>query len=311
MKPFYVMPGTALLDLREELELLEGDSAAETLERFGFRAGMGMVRSLEVEANDFEEFSEMLPQLWSETGLSRIVMEEITEKEMVITFEESVEASHGRRCDFTRGYLSGIASGLLKKRYKATERECISEGKASCVHVLTPADELIQPPRKETEVTAGKYELEEGYSYLIESEQPSVAFEIFIDHIAHGREAMCIVREYPEKLKEQYDISGSTALWLSYDRDVKYAREPTNIPLIYSEIKNFLDAADHGIVLISGLEYMVSQSTFVKVLKFIQLLNENVAVTGSILLLPVSPQTLNQRDVKMLERELRLYQLDD
>ncbi|MCJ7517285.1 MAG: DUF835 domain-containing protein, partial [Methanomassiliicoccales archaeon] len=88
---------------------------------------------------------------------------------------------------------------------------------------------------------------------------------------------------------------------------INYAREPTNIPLIYSEIKNFLDSAESGVVLMSGIEYMVSQSTFTKVLKLIQLLNENVAVRDSLLLVPVSPQALTQRDVKMLERELRVF----
>jgi len=64
---------------------------------------------------------------------------------------------------------------------------------------------------------------------------------------------------------------------------------------------------DNGVVLLSGIEYMVSQSTFTKILKFIQLLNENVAVRNSLLLVPASPQALTQRDVKMLERELRVF----
>lgn len=306
MKPFFVLPGSSLLDLREELELIEGDSAGETLERFGFRAGMGLVRELGVETKDFEDFSEILPQLWSETGLSRMVMEEITEGEIVITFEESIEASHNRRCDFTRGYLAGIVSALLKARYKAKERECISAGSLSCVHVLTPVEEVITPQEMKITGEFPQYFLEEGYSYLIESEDPSIAFDIYVDQVAHGKPGMCVVREYPEKLRSRYDLGNSTILWLSYERDIKYAREPTNIPLIYSEIKNFFDSARCGIVLISGLEYMISQSNFVKVLKFIQLLNENVAVTNSILLLPVSPQTLTPRDLKLLERELRV-----
>ncbi|MDH7508086.1 MAG: DUF835 domain-containing protein [Methanomassiliicoccales archaeon] len=306
MKPFYVLPGSSLLDLREELELIEGDVAGETLERFGFRAGMSLVRELDVAAKDLYDFSEILPQLWSETGLSRMVMEEITESEIVITFEESIEASHGRGCDFTRGYLAGIVSALLKTRYRAKERACISTGSPCCVHVLTPVEEVVTPQEIRTTGEASKYVLEEGYSYLIESEDPSIAFEIYVDQITHGKPGMCVVREYPEKLRSRYDLGNSTILWLSYERDIKYAREPTNIPLIYSEIKNFFDSAKCGIVLISGLEYMISQSNFVKVLKFVQLLNENVAITNSILLLPVSPQTLTSRDLKLLERELRV-----
>ncbi|MEM2943486.1 MAG: DUF835 domain-containing protein [Methanomassiliicoccales archaeon] len=311
MKPFYVLPGSALLDLREELELIEGDAASGTLERFGFRAGMNLVRELGIEAKDYEDFSDILPQLWSETGLSRMIMEEITDEEITITFEESIEATHGRRCDFTRGYLAGIVSGLLKTRYNAEEKECISSGSNCCVHVLKPANELIDRQERKIADEPIKYDLEEGYSYLIESDDSSYAFEIFVDQIRHGRPGMCVVREYPEKLRLKYDIGKSPVLWLSYERDIKYAREPTNIPLIYSEIKNFFDSVKSGVVLVSGIEYMVSQSNFIKVLKFVQLLNENVAVTNSILLIPISPQTLNPRDLKLLERELRVLPISE
>lgn len=307
MNSFFVMPGQAIVDLREELELIEGEEAGETLQRYGFRAGMGLVKSLAIEASDFEELAEVLPQLWAETGLSRITEEHVTDKEITITFEESIEAAHGRKCDFTRGYLGGIVSALMKKKYNAVERECASQGKKSCVHVLTPSKEAPKPTPREASTDKMKYELELGCSYLLETEDPSIAYNIFMDQISHGRPGMCIMREYPEKLKSRYDLGDSSILWLSYDRDIDYAREPTNIPLIYSEVKNFLDSVDNGVVLLSGIEYMVSQSTFTKVLKFVQLLNENVAVRNSLLLVPVSPQALTQRDVKMLERELRVF----
>lgn len=307
MNSFFVMPGQAIVDLREELELIEGEEAGETLQRYGFRAGMGLVKSLGIEASDFEQLAEVLPQLWAETGLSRITEEHVTDKEITITLEESIEAAHGRKCDFTRGYLGGIVSALMRKKYNAVERDCASQGKTSCVHVLSPAKEMAKPAPRETSTVGMKYGLELGCSYLLETEDPSIAYNIFLDQISHGRPGMCIMREYPEKLKSRYDLGDSTVLWLSYDRDIDYAREPTNIPLIYSEVKTFLDSVDNGVVLLSGIEYMVSQSTFTKVLKFVQLLNENVAVRNSLLLVPVSPQALTQRDVKMLERELRVF----
>ena len=62
-------------------------------------------------------------------------------------------------------------------------------------------------------------------------------------------------------------------------------------------------------MLISGLEYLISQNNFAKILKFIQLLNDNIAIHEGILLLPLSPETLNQKDVELLERELRLLEL--
>jgi predicted hydrocarbon binding protein len=306
MNPFFVMPGSALLGLREELELLAGDYAGETLERMGYRAGLGLVKSLEVGATDLQSFADIFTQLWSESGLSRAFVKKTTKEEIVVTFDESIEAAHGRRCDFTRGYLSGIASALLGSRYDAHEVVCMSQGSEKCVHHLIPSNGNCAPMNGEVAQSPIVHVLESGCSYLIESEDPSDAYNIFQEYVAHGHPGMCIVREYPERLKKRFGLDRACILWLSFERELSYAREPTNIPLIYSEIKSFLDSQEEGIVLLSGLEYLVSQNTFIRILKFIQLLNECAAVTDSIILMPVSPAALNAKEVKQLERELRV-----
>jgi predicted hydrocarbon binding protein len=306
MNPFFVMPASALLSLREELELLEGEWAGETLERTGFKAGMTLVQSLEVPPTRLEDFSEVFTQLWSESGLSRTKVQKVTGDEIVVTFNESVEASRGRRCDFTRGYVAGITSALLGRKYKATEVVCMCQGAEKCVHHLVPNDVPLPPVKPVvTEATERKYRLESGCAYLIESEDSKEAFEIFVDYLAHGSPGLCISREFPEKLRKAYRLDGAQLIWLSYESDIGNAREPTNIPLIYSEIKSFLEQADDAVFLISGLEYLVSQNNFSKVLKFVQLLSEAAAVTDSVFLLPISPGALTPREVKVLEREFR------
>jgi predicted hydrocarbon binding protein len=304
--PFFVMPGSALIDLREELELIEDEKAKETLARYGYRAGVGLIKSLGVEVSSLEQIKEVMPQLWSETGLGRMQIKEIEDDHITVTFEESIEAHHGRRCDFTRGYLAGMFSTLMKRRYDAEETECIADGKYRCVHVLRPAEGVFKEGRQLAEGER-KNQLEPGYSYILESEEAYAGFDVFMDYVSHGTKGLWLSREYPEKIKKKFDIGDLPHLWLSYERDIKYAREPTNIPLIYAEIKGFLDDSDGGIVLLSGLEYMMSQNTFLKVLKFLQLLNENVAVKDALLLIPLSPQALSSREVKMLERELRVF----
>jgi len=305
--PFFVMPGSALLDLREELELIEDKEAGETLERYGYRAGVGLIGVLDVAAENESDLAGMLPQIWSETGLGRMKLIKSSRGEIVVEIEESIEAFHGRHCDFTRGYLAGIVSSLLDTRYHAVEKECISDGKDHCVHVLIPAEEKVEEAAVEKPKPPVAEGLEPGNSYLIESEDQYAGFDVFIDLVSKGAKGMSIVREYPDKLRKRFDLGASSCIWLSYERDVKYAREPTNIPLIYSDVKSFLDGSEGGVVLISGIEYLISQNTFLKVLKFLQLLNENVAVKDAMLILPLSTQALNPREVKILEREMRVY----
>jgi predicted hydrocarbon binding protein len=300
------MPGTALNDLRDELDLIEGANATETLQQFGYRAGVGLVRTLGLECTELEEMRDVVKQIWSETGLGRLEVDLITENELVISFSESVEAEGGHSCDFTRGYLTGIVSSLTKRRFDSKEVSCLADGAHRCVHVLTPSSSFPDAKPKISYRPDSKHVLVEGNSYMIEMEESGQAYEIFLEQVSHGRPGMIIAREYPEKIKKKYGIDNIPFLWLSFEREKKYTREPTNIPLIYSEIKNFLDSSERGIVLISGIEYLINQNNFVKVLKFVQLLNENVSITDSILLLPISSETLNQKEVKLLEREMRM-----
>lgn len=307
MKSFIVLPGKAVQDLREELELIEGEEAGQTLERFGYRAGVNLVKDLGIECQDLQKLGEYLPQLWYEAGLSAMEIEMIGDEEIVAVLESSVESEMGNRYDFSLGYLAGIITSLTGRRFRVVDAEEEKAGK--CRVRLRPADDTVELIRE----SAGRpaLDLERGYSYLIKTDDPDPAFRIFEDYLLHGIPGMCISREYPEKLKKRYRLDGAKMLWLSYDRDIPYAREPTNIPLIFSEVKSFLDSDREVVVLVSGLEYMISQSTYIKVLKFVQLLNENVAVKNSLLLLPLSPGTLEEREVRLLERELRVLDIED
>ncbi|HSV42693.1 MAG TPA: DUF835 domain-containing protein [Methanomassiliicoccales archaeon] len=304
-RPFFVMPGTALKDLREELELIEGAESPETLARFGYRCGVGLVRTLGLECSDVNQLRDVVKQIWSETGLSRMEIDLITDNEMVITFADSIEALSGYTCDFTRGYLAGIVSTLTKRRYDSKEVSCLSDGSHRCVHVLTPSSSFPNAAPKMAFKPESLHILVDGNSYLMEMNDTAQAYEIFLEQVGHGRKGMIIAREYPEKVKKRYGIDNIPFLWLSFEREKKFTREPTNVPLIYSEIKNFLDTTPKAIVLLSGIEYLISQNNFVKVLKFVQLLNECISITDGLLIIPISPEALGQKEVKMLERELR------
>jgi len=201
----------------------------------------------------------------------------------------------------------------MRKRYDAYEASCLSDGAEKCVHVLTPSTtypaDRMDATKREGE-RGRKYQLEPGTAYLVESSSLDAAYQMYRDQIEDGCTGMVLAREYPEKVQRLYGIKEGAILWLSYERGKRYAREPTDIPLIYSEIKNFFEATGRAVVLLSGLEYLISQNNFLKVLKLLQLLNDNVSLTGATLIIPVVPEALNPQDVKMLERELRVLEVD-
>jgi len=306
--PFFVMPGIALAHLREELEIVEGDQRARyMLYRYGQRCGKALVESFGLSCGSLDEVKAIMEPVWMEAGLSRIKIESMQESEMVVNLEESVEAKEGKTCDFSRGYLSGIVSQLLSKRFEVDEVECTSAGYMACVmQVYEVVDDLKSTTHSESD-TARKYRLENGYSYLIKEEIPDQAYDIFVDAARHGVPCLCITREYPEKLKEKHDLKGVPFLWLSMDQERSYARDPTNLALLYSDTKTFISENKSCVVLLSGLEYLISQNGFPKVLKLLQHVNDRLAVMDSVLVASISPLTLPENELKLLEKEMRAF----
>ena len=306
--PFFVMPGVALAHLREELEIEEGEGKAKLmLYRYGQRCGTALVESYGLSCSNLTEVRSVIEPIWMEAGLSRIRIDSAEEADMMVNLEDSIEAKEGNSCEFARGYLAGIVSALTGKRFEVEEVECVAQGYISCVmQVYEVADQL--KPIKHTDLeTARKYSLETGYSYIIKEEIPDQAFDIFADAAKHGIPALCVTRKYPEKVKERWDIKGTPFLWLSMDQEKDFSRDPSNLALLYSDMKTFITENKGCIVVLSGIEYLVSQNGFGKVLKLLQHLNDKIAVTESTLIVPVSPLTLAEPELKMLEKELRSF----
>jgi len=305
---FFVMPGIALAHLREELEIVEGDQRARLmLYRYGQRCGRALVESFGLSCGSLAEMKSVIEPVWMEGGLSRIKIDSLQESEMIVNLEESVEAKEGKTCDFARGYLSGIVSQLIGKRYEVDEVECVSGGYMACVMQVYEVVDPLRPTKVVEPEAVRKYNLQPGYSYIIKEEIPDQAYDIFVDASKHGTPCLCVTREYPEKVKDRWELKGVPFLWLSMDQEKAYSRDPSNLALLYSDVKTFITENKGCMVLLSGLEYLVSQNGFTKVLKLLQHINDRIAVTDSTLIAPVSPLTLPEPDLKMLEKELRSF----
>jgi predicted hydrocarbon binding protein len=138
-KALVFLPGEAIKSLRLELSNLLGEKlAAGALFRFGFRCGEALIEQSEPNEKGESGIRDDITGIWEQTGLGNITeSKEISEEEIEIELEESTEArvmgnAGEPSCDYTRGYLAGIATGLLKKKFYCVETACLSEGKPSC-----------------------------------------------------------------------------------------------------------------------------------------------------------------------------------
>ncbi len=144
--------------------------------------------------------------------------------------------------------------------------------------------------------------LRESSTYLVEEAQPERAYGLFQAALASGRRALCITRVYPQKLRERFTDANLRVLWLS-NVGKEDALRPKDLEKLSLAVEQFL-ARDRGVLLLDGLEYLITNNNFVTVLRLVQAMRDQVAMRNGILLLSVNPSALEAHQITLLEREV-------
>ncbi len=152
-------------------------------------------------------------------------------------------------------------------------------------------------------------DFEKGVSYLIEEDRAHYCFVILSRLLKNNNDGLCICRSNPAKIKEIFEIGDISMYWLT-DRESN--KEKTISPSLENMIyvaEEFIDRSDKAILLLDGLEYLISNNSFNPVLRFIRRLIDKISETNSILLISVSPKAINEQELKLLEREMKPVKL--
>ena len=138
--------------------------------------------------------------------------------------------------------------------------------------------------------------------YLVKEEQSEEAFRLFVEAVRAGRKGLCVTRAFPQKVRERYGLADLPVLWLS-NVGKDDAIRPKDLEKLALAIERFL-TKDKGVVILDGLEYLVTNNNFLTVLRLLQSLRDQVAIHGATLLLSVNPSTLDTHQLTLLEREV-------
>lgn len=177
---------------------------------------------------------------------------------------------------------------------------------ASDINALSIETDVTEEKEKIPEEKAaeleGELQLEEGSTYLILEERTRRSYELFEKAIRSGMKGFCVTRNYPLKIKARYDLEGVPMIWLS-----NIGKENTIRPKDLEKLSFSLDqfiTKERGIILLDGLEYLITNNNFLTVLRFLQSLRDQVAINNSILLLALNPSTLEPSELNLLEKEV-------
>ena len=128
------------------------------------------------------------------------------------------------------------------------------------------------------------------------------AYRLMKRYIESGRKGFCVTRNYPDKVREMYGLGDSPVLWLS-NVGTKDSVRPKDLEKLSLSLEQFL-TKQGGIILLDGLEYLITNNSFITVLRLIQSLRDQVAINRSILVMPVNPDTMSSNELNNLEKEV-------
>ncbi len=145
-----------------------------------------------------------------------------------------------------------------------------------------------------------------GHSYLIEEEKPVKCFELFVNNLNMGMKGLGLIRLNPKRVREDFDVGDATMLWLTDREGDSEARILPVLERIIYKIENFLNMPGKSILLIDGLDYLISNNSFDAVLSFLRRLIDEVSESDCVFIMSLTPETIDEQGLKILEREMEI-----
>ncbi len=140
-----------------------------------------------------------------------------------------------------------------------------------------------------------------GNVYLVEERRPRATFELFDQAISSGYAGMVVTRDFPKKLLSEKELGNCRVLWLT-NMVGEFRINPTAIGILMGQVRSFIEGNPRAVVVVDGLEYLISLNTYDRMLQFMHQLRDVVVTNESIMLVPVDPRTMSQRELALMER---------
>ncbi|MGD9963305.1 MAG: DUF835 domain-containing protein [Thermoplasmata archaeon] len=144
-----------------------------------------------------------------------------------------------------------------------------------------------------------------GNVYLVEERRPRASYELFEQVLSSGSAGLVITRDFPKKLLSEKELDSCKIVWMT--NLVGEGRvNPTAIGILMSQVRTFIESQKRTAVVIDGLEYLVSLNTYDRMLQFMHQLRDLVVTNDCVLIVPVDPRTMSEREIALLERSMEV-----
>lgn len=145
--------------------------------------------------------------------------------------------------------------------------------------------------------------LKGGVVTVIHEKRSEISYAILRRMSSEGSACMIIGREPPERLQSTRGIriDDENVIWLT-NLVGRRCVNPTHLSSVLNALTRFLDGNRRGLVLLDGVEYLITNNGFDQVLKFINKIEDMIITSGITVLVTVDPRTLDAQNLALIER---------
>jgi len=224
-------------------------------------------------------------------------------------------------------WIGAAAVGLISLRTRIFAR---TKTKGSAAASLSVPEKFISSRK-------AKYKLLLRHAYLVEEPKPDFAFKMFTD-ILKGRcnecenddsfpcesidcsacglpcpchnctkyesrpQGLIVTRQLAKDIREKYYLQTTPVLWLSTVQGAQNM-DPAKLALLTDYVTNFMESSQNGVVLVEGIEYLMTSNDFQRVQRAIDRWTEEAMTSKCRLILSVDPNAFDVKQVATMERD--------
>lgn len=118
-----------------------------------------------------------------------------------------------------------------------------------------------------------------------------------------------VTRRFPNDIRKAYYIQTTPILWLSTVAGPE-SMDPAKLSLLTDYLVNFMEKSQNGVVLVDGLEYLVTSNDFSRVLKAVDRWTEVAMTSNARLIISVDGRAFDSKELAMLESSRNVVRPD-
>jgi chromosomal replication initiator protein DnaA len=171
---------------------------------------------------------------------------------------------------------------------------------------LELAHEILRLENKLQKAPSQKIELVDGHSYLLEENKPDTGHRLLAFKVREGYSGLGIIRSNPKLLRGKMGSANLHLLWLTDHESKDEKTVSPTLERIIAIIEEFMTENKRSIILLDDIQYLIGNTSFDGVIRFLRMLIDQVSEREAIFLLSVNPEALKQQERSILEREMEV-----